>query len=75
MIAVDWGWSIGATATRLMEESSKARENGQAYAIETARNAAAGIAGGGKGPLFRTAGDRSGKCSLAMRCGRKTLTG
>jgi hypothetical protein len=44
MIAVDWGWGIEETAARLMEESSKARENGEQYAIRTARRAAAIVA-------------------------------
>ena len=33
MTAVDWGWSIEATAAQLMEESSKARENGERHAF------------------------------------------
>jgi hypothetical protein len=41
MIAVDWGWSIDETADRLMAESSKARQNGQRYALRTAQRAAA----------------------------------
>jgi hypothetical protein len=41
MIAIDWGWGIEATAARLMEESAKARENGESYALLTAQNAAA----------------------------------
>ena len=40
MIALDWGWSVAATATRLMEESPKAQENGERYAFLTAQNAA-----------------------------------
>jgi hypothetical protein len=44
MTALDWGWSIEDTAGRLMEESSKARENGEGYALTTATNAAAAIA-------------------------------
>ena len=43
MTAVDWGWSIEATAAQLMEESSKARENGERYALMTAQNAAAAV--------------------------------
>jgi hypothetical protein len=43
MIAIDWGWNIEETAARLMEESSKARENGRHYALETARNAAVAV--------------------------------
>jgi hypothetical protein len=44
MIAIDWGWSIEETAARLMDESSKAKENGEPYALLTARNAAAAVA-------------------------------
>jgi hypothetical protein len=40
MTAIDWGWSIEETAKRLMELSSKANENGETYALTTARNAA-----------------------------------
>lgn len=41
--AIEWGWSIQDTARRLMEFSSKARENGERYAILTATNAAASV--------------------------------
>ena len=41
MIALDWGWSMAATAARLMQESRKAQENGERYALRTAQNAAA----------------------------------
>lgn len=44
MTAIDWGWSIEDTAARLLEESTKAKENGEAYALTTARNAAAAVA-------------------------------
>lgn len=40
MTAIDWGFSIEATAEKLMEESGKAREKGRDYALLTARNAA-----------------------------------
>lgn len=40
LLAIDWGWSIEETAARLMQESSKAKENGEAYALRTAQNAA-----------------------------------
>jgi hypothetical protein len=43
MTALDWGWNIEETATRLMEVSSKARENGERYAALTAQNAAAAV--------------------------------
>jgi len=45
VIAIDWGWSLTATAARLMELSRKARENGQRYALRTAQNAAVVVAG------------------------------
>ena len=40
MIAADWGWTVEEVAARLMELSRKAQENGQAYAVRTAQNAA-----------------------------------
>lgn len=40
LTAIDWGWGIEETAARLLEVSPKARENGDAYAHVTARNAA-----------------------------------
>jgi hypothetical protein len=43
MTAIDWGWSIEETASRLMEESAKACENGERYARLTSRRAAAAI--------------------------------
>lgn len=43
MTAIDWGHSPEHTAVRLMEESAKARENGERYALDTARNAAAAV--------------------------------
>ena len=43
LLAIDWGWSVEETAARLMQESGKAQENGEAYALRTARNAAAAI--------------------------------
>jgi RepB DNA-primase from phage plasmid len=44
LLALDWGWEIEETAARLMQESSKAQENGEAYARRTAGNAAAALA-------------------------------
>jgi len=41
MTAISWGHGIEETAARLMEESTKARENGEGYALLTAQNAAA----------------------------------
>jgi|SRR5579884_1749343 len=43
LLAIDWGWGIEDTAARLMQVSSKAQENGEAYALRTAQNAAAAI--------------------------------
>jgi len=43
MTAIDWGWSVEDTAQRLMQESTKAQENGENYALTTARNAAAAV--------------------------------
>ncbi|MGH7171544.1 MAG: hypothetical protein ACRELG_14810 [Gemmataceae bacterium] len=43
LLAIDWGWTIQETAARLLQESGKAQENGEAYALRTARNAAAAI--------------------------------
>ena len=44
MTAISWGHTIDATAAQLMEESTKARENGERYAQMTADNAAAAVA-------------------------------
>jgi hypothetical protein len=41
--AIEWGWGIQETARRLMELSSKAKENGERYAVLTATNAAASV--------------------------------
>ena len=46
MMAIDWGWSVTATAARLMEESRKAQANGERYALRTAQNAAAAVVRG-----------------------------
>lgn len=43
MTAIDWGWSVEDTANRLLQESTKAQENGEKYALMTARNAAAAV--------------------------------
>jgi hypothetical protein len=48
MMAIDWGHGIEETAARLMEESTKAQENGEAYALTTATNAAAAVDRRGK---------------------------
>ena len=44
LIALDWGWSIEATAGRLMTESPKARSEGARYAERTAERAAIALA-------------------------------
>jgi hypothetical protein len=41
LTAIDWRWGIEETVARLLQESSKAQENGESYALRTARNAAA----------------------------------
>jgi len=43
LLAIDWGWSVEETAARLLQESGKAQENGEDYALRTARNAAVAI--------------------------------
>jgi hypothetical protein len=43
LIAIDWGWSLAQTCARLLEKSSKARENGEKYARLTVERAAAAI--------------------------------
>ena len=43
MTAISWDHTIEETATRLMEKSAKARENGECYALLTAQNAAAAV--------------------------------
>ena len=43
MTCIDWGWSPEETAARLMQESSKAQENGEVYAERTAKSAAAAV--------------------------------
>jgi hypothetical protein len=40
LLALDWGWGVEETVARLMQESPKAREEGETYALRTARNAA-----------------------------------
>ena len=41
--ASEWGWEVPEIADRLMEFSSKAKQNGYAYALRTATNAAASV--------------------------------
>ena len=41
--AYDWGWPVESIADRLMQVSSKARENGERYAERTATRAAASV--------------------------------
>lgn len=43
MMAIDWGHGVEDTARRLMEESTKAQENGEGYALQTATRAAAAV--------------------------------
>ena len=43
LLAIDWGWSVAATYQRLLEKSSKARENGPTYARLTVERAAAAV--------------------------------
>jgi hypothetical protein len=43
LLAIDWGWSIAETRERLLEKSSKARENGEGYAQLPAQRAAAAV--------------------------------
>jgi hypothetical protein len=50
MTAISWGWSVDETAARLSEESRKAQENGEQYAILTARKAAAAVERRGRNP-------------------------
>jgi hypothetical protein len=44
LLAIDWGWGVEETAARLMKESTKAQENGEAYALRTAQKAAEAVA-------------------------------
>ena len=44
LIAIDWGWSLTEVTTRLLAQSSKARENGARYAKLTVERAAAAAA-------------------------------
>jgi RepB DNA-primase from phage plasmid len=44
MTAISWGFSIEATAARLMQESTKAQAEGKVYADDTAKNAAQAVA-------------------------------
>lgn len=43
LIAMDWGWSLSDTCARLLELSSKARENGERYARLTTERAAVAL--------------------------------
>ena len=42
--AIEWGWSVEATAGHLMEVSTKAKANGEVYALQTATRAAESVA-------------------------------
>jgi hypothetical protein len=41
--AIEWGWGVQDTARRLMELSTKAKQNGEHYAVLTATNAAESV--------------------------------
>jgi hypothetical protein len=41
--AIEWGWSVEATAGHLVEVSTKAKENGEAYAMLTTQRAAESV--------------------------------
>jgi hypothetical protein len=41
--AIEWGFSVEATASHLMEVSTKAQANGEAYAMQTAIRAAESV--------------------------------
>jgi len=43
LLAIDWGWSVAETCQCLLHKSTKARENGEAYARLTAQRAAAAV--------------------------------
>jgi len=43
LLAIDWGWSVAETCTRLLEKSRKAHENGERYVWLTAQRAAAAV--------------------------------
>jgi len=43
LLAIDWGWNIEEACERLLEKSSKARENGENYVRRTAERAAAAV--------------------------------
>ena len=43
MIAISWGHGVDDTAAHLLQESRKAREEGQSYAMQTARQAEAAV--------------------------------
>ena len=56
LIAQDWGFSMEATAARLMEQSGKAKENGAAYAKRTCDRAAEALSR--RGPSRYAAGPK-----------------
>ena len=55
MIAADWGFSLQDTVARLIEQSTKAQENGKGYAIKTATKAAQAAARNSGRPTQRPA--------------------
>ena len=44
MGTMDWGWGVDDTAAALLQKSGKARQNGEAYELLIARNAAVAVA-------------------------------
>jgi hypothetical protein len=60
LIAIDWGRSVEDVEARLMEESSKAWENGETYAARTAAAAATAIARRGATPKRRPGSPKQG---------------
>ena len=43
MTAIDWGFGVEQTAARLLQHSTKARQEGESYALRTARRAEAAV--------------------------------
>jgi hypothetical protein len=69
LLAIDWGWSVADTCQRLLEMSSKARANGEAYAKRTAQRAADAVE-------RRIARASNGAPNSALQCaGRSAPTG
>ena len=45
LLAIDWGWGVEETAARLLQESGKAQDEGERYALRTAKAASKAIKG------------------------------